>query len=224
MTDISICFGTTNRLALLRGCVDSIRKAVGNLSYEIVVTDGGSIDGTLEYLHAQKDVFVIEHGNLRGAVAAYRDAVEAARGEYVCYLSDDLTVPPGMLSAAVEYLKERPGCGVVALPYQNKNTKTNVSIVNNATIAGVSYPFASYGVLRRADGVRVDWFPRTLYHYFLDTSLCIRLVKAGMTIDPLPWRAAILHFMADNITRGENRSAGYSKKQDDAAFIEEFNS
>ena len=218
MTDISICFGTAHRLEMLKNCVASIRQAVGSLSYEMMITDGGSNDGSLEYMREQPDIFVIEHGELRGAVAAYSDAVRAAHGDYVCYLSDDLVLTPNMISDAVDYLRKHPKCGVVSLPYRNGNG--NIVRMNRATIGDKAYPFASFGVLRRADGDLVDWFPNTIYHYYLDSTICMRIAKLGLTIDELPGKHVITHYEADNITRGERKSSTYSIKQDNAGFVE----
>lgn len=49
---ISICFGTLNRLAVLKTVIDSIIKEAdkNKLDIEIIPVDGGSSDGTIEYL------------------------------------------------------------------------------------------------------------------------------------------------------------------------------
>ncbi len=39
---------------------------------------------------------------------------------------------------------------------------------------------------RRADGERVDWFPRVTYHQYLDTGISLAMYLAGKTIDRLP--------------------------------------
>lgn len=203
---------------MLKGCVESIRQAVARMSYEIVITDAGSNDGTLEYLHAQHDVKVIEHGELRGAVAAYYDALQQACGEYVCYLSDDLIVPCNMLAAAVGYLKEHPECGIVSLPYRNPGC--NVERIVYCNIGNKRLPSASFGVLRGIDGRQVDWFPRITYHYYLDTGISLGMHTLGKTIDVLPGPYVIEHLLGDNLTRGERKDPRYSQKCDGAAFNE----
>jgi len=218
VTDLSVCFGTINRFSMLKGCIESVRQAVGNLTYEIVITDAGSTDGTLEYLHAQHDVKVVEHGERRGAVAAYYDALTQAIGEYVCYLSDDLIVPGGMLAAAVDYLKKHPKCGVVSLPYRNPGC--NVERIIFCNIGKKRLPCASFGVLRRIDGQEIDWCPRVTYHYYLDTGICLGVQTLWKTIDVLPGPYVIEHLLGDNLTRGARKDPRYSQKRDGAAFNE----
>jgi hypothetical protein len=72
MPDVGIVFGTYNRLPLLQVCISSLRPSVGSLSYEIVVVDGGSSDGTQHWARCQPDVVLIEQTlPLTGAVIAY---------------------------------------------------------------------------------------------------------------------------------------------------------
>lgn len=68
---ISAVTGTYNRLALLQKMVTSVRQSVGGLLYEIILVDGGSTDGTLEWCRQQSDVMLIEQGKLLGAVEAF---------------------------------------------------------------------------------------------------------------------------------------------------------
>ena len=218
MIELSICFGTYQRRAMLENCVASCRLAAGNLTHEFCICDGGSKDGTLEYLRAQKDVKLVEHGEQRGAVQAYYDVLSMASGEYVCYLSDDLIVPAGMFQAAVEYLKENLQCGVVSLPY--KNPTQSVEKLVYTTVGGKRLPFASFGVLRRQDGIRVDWMPRVTYHYYLDVGVCLAIQGLGLTVEALPGDYVIQHLMADNLDRGEERSPSYSSNRDAKAFHE----
>ena len=53
---ISVVLGTYNRLSFLKLTIESIRKELKEFAYEIFVVDGGSDDGTLEWLLQQKDI------------------------------------------------------------------------------------------------------------------------------------------------------------------------
>src|SRR3990172_8201697 len=88
---ISIVTGTYNRLKHLQSMVESVRLSVGvGIPYEIVVVDGGSKDGTLNWCRLQKDIVLIEHGELLGAVKAFNDGARAAKGTYVILANDDI--------------------------------------------------------------------------------------------------------------------------------------
>jgi len=92
---IGMCFGTFDRLPHLRECLASIRRAAGDLAprTRCYLADGGSTDGTLEYLRSQPDVTLIEQGELLGATrafcAAYRRAIDD-HCEYVGTFNDDI--------------------------------------------------------------------------------------------------------------------------------------
>src|SRR4051812_22400510 len=88
---LSLVSGTYNRLAPLRQMVESARRYLHRgLAYEIVIVDGGSTDGTQTWCRAQPDVRLIEHGALKGAIAAFCDGAFAARGKYVLLANDDV--------------------------------------------------------------------------------------------------------------------------------------
>ena len=67
---ISICVPTYNRLSYLKKCVDSILDKFKDYPYEVIIADGGSTDGTLEYLRNinHDNVTIIEQGSLIGEV------------------------------------------------------------------------------------------------------------------------------------------------------------
>lgn len=77
--DVAVVMGTYNRLPLLQKAVASVRWAVGALSYEVIVVDGGSTDGTREWLGEQGDVVVIQQElPLVGAVKTFNQGFARA--------------------------------------------------------------------------------------------------------------------------------------------------
>lgn len=116
---LAIVLGTYNRLVYLRECVKSIRDAVvpapGGTGlhpidqYKIIVVDGGSTDGSREWLAEQRDVIPIgQTGPLTGAVVAFNLgfglAVDSGY-EYIANGNDDaFYATPGMLAYAVTML------------------------------------------------------------------------------------------------------------------------
>lgn len=82
---------TFNRLALLKGCIDSLRKQTKPLD-AIIVINNSSTDGTKQWLDAQPDLTVIHQENGGGAAGFYRGMKEAyARDfDWIWMMDDDV--------------------------------------------------------------------------------------------------------------------------------------
>ena len=62
--DLSIVIGSYNRLHFLQLVIDAIRKEMDvlNIRHEIIVVDGGSVDGSMGWLIRQKNIItIIQH-------------------------------------------------------------------------------------------------------------------------------------------------------------------
>ena len=60
---ISVVLGSFNRRRYLRATLGAVRGHGIAVPYEIIVVDGGSTDGALQYLTKQKDVITIVQHN-----------------------------------------------------------------------------------------------------------------------------------------------------------------
>ena len=56
--DLSIVLGSKNRKGLIKATIDSIRNNGFDGTLEIIVVDGGSTDGTCDWLAKQTDVIL----------------------------------------------------------------------------------------------------------------------------------------------------------------------
>jgi len=111
---LSIISGTFNRLEYLKAMVLSARKAMPEtIEYEFVITDGGSTDGSLQWMREQKDIRIIEHGALKGAIAAFNDAGAAAKGDYLVIANDDIEFKDLSIAAGLAYIMDNADVGAV---------------------------------------------------------------------------------------------------------------
>src|SRR4051812_38339674 len=97
---VAAVFATYNRIIHLKNAVESLRAAMrSGIEHDIIVVDGGSTDGSREWLAAQSDVILIgQRGPLTGAVKAFNLGFSYAVEndyEYVFHFNDDavLLVP-----------------------------------------------------------------------------------------------------------------------------------
>ena len=91
---------TCENLVFTRLCLESVLGAGDLTSFELIVIDNGSTDGSHDYLDAlvRRDPRVrAELGgeNLRGFPAAVNRGLRAARGELLVLLNNDAIVAPG---------------------------------------------------------------------------------------------------------------------------------
>lgn len=80
--DISIICTNLNHIDYIDECVHSVFSQIGDVRFEFIVADGGSTDGSLEYLRKHSAIKLIE-GPDSGPVEAYTKALNAASGRYI---------------------------------------------------------------------------------------------------------------------------------------------
>jgi len=191
---LSIVSGTWNRLEHLKRMIESARSQLPvGIDIEFAIVDGGSTDGTLDYLRGQPNIHLIEHGELRGAIAAFNDGAYAARGEYVILANDDISFADGSIIRALVYLDAHPDCGAVAFAddrlapgyeVEGYHVQTIRAIDSNGNPVDVIYP--QVGMVRKWLGDLVGWWdigdPRQ-HTYGGDAALGAKIWQHGYTVD-----------------------------------------
>lgn len=198
---LSVVLGTLNRLQMLERQLASIRQSCGSVAHEIIVVDGGSTDGTADWLAEQEDVRVVWQGERLGAVAAFNAGFAVAAGEYVANSNDDSAYNGDTLKRAVEFLDNRPGCGQVAIPFSDPRHLPAVDYIKVGRHRR-AYLYANFGVTRRALGAALGWWGTVCHHYGGDTELSLKIWQSGYSVDVLPY-GSVEHFRAQDETRIE---------------------
>jgi len=98
--DLSVIVATHNRRELLVRCIDSLTAQDADpASFEVIVADDGSSDGTAEAVEALETPFRL--GCLRlekgGQAAAQNAAIAAASGRFALILDDDVVATPQLV-------------------------------------------------------------------------------------------------------------------------------
>lgn len=118
----SIAVVTFNNLVFTRMCLASLLGNTDRLSYEVIVVDNGSSDGTVEYLHhvaaSNHHIRLILNETNRGFAPANNQAFAVAKGDILVLLNNDTIVPPGWLEGLISYLRT-PAVGLVG-PVTNR--------------------------------------------------------------------------------------------------------
>lgn len=98
-------------LSYTRRCVESIRRTT-TVPYELVVVDNGSAPAARDYAAVAADVAVLNERNL-GFAAGMNRGLEVARGEYVAFVNNDITLPARWAELLLETAGAHPGAGLV---------------------------------------------------------------------------------------------------------------
>ncbi|WP_287129844.1 glycosyltransferase family 2 protein [Candidatus Cyanaurora vandensis] len=98
----SVVIPTYNRLPILTKCLDALEKQTWDGTYEVVVVDDGSTDGTVPFLQTNPARFphlrLIEQ-NHGGPAVARNLGVREAKGDTVVFIDSDLVVTEVFLAA-----------------------------------------------------------------------------------------------------------------------------
>lgn len=218
---LSIIFGTYNRISHLKRAVESVRKSVGGLSYEFCICDGGSTDGSREWLAAQRDVIFIGERHLEGAVKAFNQAFRASRGQFVANLNDDCTVVGNALPEGVKYLQDHPDVGQVAFGFNLVEGTHGVnSVYPRKTYPTVTWPttYANFGITRRSAAEQVAaitggfWAP-VYKTYAGDCELSAWMHKLGWKIAELPHLHVVDDRPEDPLRERNSKDSGLEAKR-----------
>ena len=112
----SIIIPTFNNLDLTRDCLESIQRHTAPGTYEVIVVDNGSTDGTPDFLRRLQDrgrVRVILNQNNLGFAPACNQGAQAAQGEFLLFLNNDTEVTSGWLEELVRSAREHPRVAAV---------------------------------------------------------------------------------------------------------------
>ena len=148
----SVVVVTYDNLAFTRMCLESLLANTEGPSYEVIVVDNASTDGTPEYLrelarHHSHIRLVLNQRNL-GFAPANNQALALARGSVLVLLNNDTIVPPGWLAGLVRHLDD-PAVGLIGpvTSYAGNEARIDITYRTYAELV----QFATERALRHAD-------------------------------------------------------------------------
>ncbi len=114
--DLSVVIASYNRKELLRRCLDSLVDQTQDPgSFEVVVADDGSADGTADMVESLEMPFRLQALRLEngGWATAQNEAIRASSGRICLCLDDDIVASPQLLAEHVEaHADDAPLAGI----------------------------------------------------------------------------------------------------------------
>lgn len=104
--DVTVVLPVFNEVGHLQDEIDRIRKAMDNsrYSYEILVVDDGSTDGSSERLREIDGITLMQFATNRGSGSARKYGSMAAKGRIVVWTDVDMTYPNDQIPELVDQL------------------------------------------------------------------------------------------------------------------------
>ena len=234
---VSVVIVTWNGRALLETCLPSV-VATTFPSFEVIVVDNGSSDGTAQWLEqSHPDVRVVALPDNRGFCGGNNAGIEAARGRYVVLLNNDVEVTEGWLDPLVRWMDTHPDTAAVQPKLLRYDVRRQFEYAGAAGgfLDAHGYPFTRgriFGRLERDEGQydhpqRIFWatgaalvlrraaldavglLDERFFMHMEEIDLCWRLQRAGFSIYAVP-ESVVYHIGGASLPQGNARKTYFN--------------
>ncbi len=157
---LSIIILCWNDLKVIPSCLRSIYETTLSTEFEVIVSDNGSADGSVEFIRTNyPQVKLIENGrNLRFA-KGNNVGIHVAKGEYILILNPDTIIHPGTLDRMTVFADGHPEAGAFACRVLNADASYQTSARPFASLRGELIA----GLYLRPLGYLGKWFLADTY-------------------------------------------------------------
>jgi N-acetylglucosaminyl-diphospho-decaprenol L-rhamnosyltransferase len=237
--DISVVLVCWNNKSYLDPCLQSLYEGGLKSSFDVIVVDNGSMDGSQQML-ADKypDVKLIQNKDNVGLGKASNQGVQATKGRYVLLLNNDTIVNRPSLDAMVEFLEQNPKAGAVGGKLLNPDGTIQAgynyfsslpqeflvatrlgpllhpgypAVMNADEIKSVDWLGSACLMLRRSALDQIGLLDEGYFIYGDETDLQYRLKQADWDIYFLP-HATTIHYGGRSMDRWPRRKMVYRGK------------
>ncbi len=194
---LSVVIGSFNRRALLEVAIAGVRRQIASQDAEIIVVDGGSTDGTVEWLTMQSDIIaIVQHNRVGGSGVSRRRkswgefmnlGFRGAEGDLILMISDDCLLLDGAVAESVKRWREAEAAGirVGACAYYFRDWPADERYYVQRTLGGNL--MVNHGLYSRRALEQVGWADGQNYVFYkADTDLSLKLWAAGYAVIDSP--------------------------------------
>lgn len=234
MISLSIIIVNWNTKDDLLNCMESLFQKREEHSWEILVVDNGSIDGSEEAVRAEFPEAILIHNSLNlGYARANNQALKLSRGRYFLLLNPDTRLKQGSIETLMAFMDSYPTASVAGVQLLNSDGSKQNSIANfpsmatellNKSLLRWFFPktFPGKGrdyrdpvevdsvigacmMVRRAAMEQVGLLDEDYFLFLEETDWCYRMKKAGWKVYHVP-QAEVYHFQGKSAEKDKKRA------------------
>ncbi|MDD5722188.1 MAG: glycosyltransferase family 2 protein [Syntrophales bacterium] len=227
--DITIVIVNWNTKDLLRDCLESVYKTVSGVTFEVIVVDNASQDGSVAMVRETfSGVDIIENSENRGFSAANNQALRVMRGRYALLLNTDAVLTEGAVHELFTFMENHDEAAMAGGQLLNRDGSRQNSIANFPTLLSLlmntpllehlfpeRYPSKRYEheepldvesvigacmLVRREAMDDVGMLDEGYFFFFEETDWALRMHQAGWRVCHVP-SALIYHLQGKSIGR-----------------------
>jgi GT2 family glycosyltransferase len=122
---VIICW---NDLRVIRDCLRSIYEGTHATDFEVIISDNGSVDDSIEFVRKHyPQVRIVENQQNLGFARGNNAGIRASRGEYVLILNPDTIIHDGAFDRLIEFADRHPEAGAFGCRVLNPDGTYQVS-------------------------------------------------------------------------------------------------
>ena len=227
IVDISIVIVNWNTKALLQNCLNSVYETVRDITFEVIVVDNASHDGSVAMLREEfPQVTLIENTVNRGFGAANNQGFGIMKGRYALLLNTDTVLTENAVHELFSFMETQPGtamaCGQLLNEDGSKQNSiasfpTLLSLLANTTLLEYLFPvrhpskryvhrepvevdsgIGACLLIRKKAIDEVGMFDERYFFFFEETDWALQMRSAGWKVYHVP-SACIYHLQGQSI-------------------------
>ncbi|MCK9209500.1 MAG: glycosyltransferase family 2 protein [Ignavibacteriaceae bacterium] len=134
--DVSIVIITWKMRDLLQKCLDSIYQYTKEISFELILIDNCSNDGTVELIEQNfPNINLIKNNENKGVAPARNQGMKITKGKYILILDADMELTEDSISQMFNFIEKKNSCGIVGCKLIDSGGKLQYSCKRFPTLA-----------------------------------------------------------------------------------------